>query len=134
MASKILILFCRPFFFLICSTSLWIFKRFPNLEFWLILEPCGCRNSTVKLRLWVKHKKVHPTWLTPLVLLIFNLPCQLLRVITFEWVISLRWNFWGNVISYISFIWKSFIRIRDWSCRNLRNFVPVDMEWPKKLN
>ena len=65
-----------------------------------------------------------------LVLPIFNLPCQLWVVITFERVISLCWNFQDNLISYIPFIWKSFIRIWDGSCFNLWNFGPFDMQWP----
>ena len=65
-----------------------------------------------------------------LVLPIFNLPCQLWVVITFERVISLCWNFQDNLISYILFIWKSFIKIWDESCLNLWNFGPSDMEWP----
>ena len=66
----------------------------------------------------------------PLVLLIFNLSCQLCDVITFEQVISLCLNFQDNLISYIPFIWKSFIRIWDGSCFNLWNFGPFDMQWP----
>ena len=74
---------------------------------------------------------MHPRCPTPLVLLIFNLPCQLWGVIPFEWVISLCWNFENNLISYTPFIWKSFIRIWDGPCSNLWNFAPFDLEWPE---
>ena len=60
--------------------------------------------------------KMHPSCLTPLVLLIFNLPCQIWGVITFEQFISLCWNFQDNLISYIPLIWKSIIKIWDESC------------------
>ena len=79
---------------------------------------------------------MHPSCLTlpptpppppPLVLLIFNLACISW---TFEWVISLCWNFQVNPTLYISFICKSFIRIWDESCPSLWNFCPIDMEWP----
>ena len=52
-------------------------------------------------------------------LLIFNLWCQLIGFIFFEWVISLCWNFQDNLISYIPFIWKSFIKIWNGSCAAL---------------
>ena len=52
----------------------------------------------------------------PLVLPIFNLPCQLWGIITFERVISLCWNFQENLLSYVPFISKSFIKIWDRSC------------------
>ena len=49
---------------------------------------------------------------------------------TFEQAISLCLNFQDNLISYIPFIWKSFIRIWDESCSNLWNFGPFDMQRP----
>ena len=63
---------------------------------------------------------------------IFNILWQLRGVITFEWIISLSWNFQDILISYIPFIWKRFIRIWDGLCPNLWNFVLFDMEWPNK--
>ena len=39
--------------------------------------------------------------------------------------ISLCWNFQDNLISYIPFIWKRFIKIWDWSCPA----VVVHMTW-----
>ena len=65
----------------------------------------------------------------PLVLSIFNLPCQLWRVIIFEFL-SVCAEIVHNLISYIPFIWESFIRIRNGSCPNLWKFDPFDMEWP----
>ena len=59
-------------------------------------------------------KYTQAAW-APLLLLIFNLPCQLWGVITFERVISLCWNSHDILISYIPFIWKSFIEIWDGS-------------------
>ena len=74
------------------------------------------------------QKCILPVW-PPLILPISNLPCQLWGAITFEQVISLCWNFQDNLISYIHFIWKSFIRILDGSYPNLWNFGPSDMQW-----
>ena len=86
--------------------------------------------------IWVKYKKVIEThkctqaaW-PPIVLPIFDLPCQLWGIITFEQVISLCWNFQEDLISHILFIWKSFIKIWDGSCLNLWNFGLSDIEWP----
>ena len=50
--------------------------------------------------------KIHPGCWSPLVLSIFNLPCEAWSVITFIQVISLCWNFQDNLILYIPFIWK----------------------------
>ena len=74
------------------------------------------------------QKCIQAAW-PPLVLLIFNLPCQLWGVITFEWFISLCWNFQDNLISYIPFIWKSFIKIWDGSCPAL-----VHLTWNDPLS
>ena len=67
--------------------------------------------------LWVKYKKVIETqkytqaaWPAQF-LSIFNILWQLRGVITFEQIISLCWDFQDIPISYILFIWKSFIRI-----------------------
>ena len=73
--------------------------------------------------------KMHPSSLVPLVLSIFNFSCQLWGVVTFERVISFCWNIYDNLISYIPFIWKRFVKIRDGSCPNLWKFGPFDMEW-----
>ena len=70
--------------------------------------------------LWVTYKKcywdskMHPSLLTPLVLSIFISPGQLWGVITLERVISLCWNFQGNLMSYIHFIWKKFHQNLRW--------------------
>ena len=42
---------------------------------------------------------MHPSCLTLLALSILDLPCQLWGIITFEWVISLCWDFPDNFIS-----------------------------------
>ena len=86
--------------------------------------------------LWVKCKKsywdskLHPSCLTPLVLSIFNLPCQFWGVIIFERVISLCWNFQDHHISYIPLIWKGFIKIWDGSCLNFEILVPLTWNNP----
>ena len=61
--------------------------------------------------------------LTPFVLLIFNLTCQLWADITFERVTILCWHFLKNLISDIPFIWNSFIKIWDGSCPALVHFT-----------
>ena len=71
------------------------------------------------------QKYTQAAW-SPFKLLIFNLPCQLWGGITFEQIISLCRNFQDNLILYIPFIWKSFIKIWDASS-------PLDMEWPYML-
>ena len=113
--------FCptRLMFILFIACHYVFSKNFGNL----ILESSGHKNSAANLRkLGFKYKKdywdskMHPSCLTPLVLSIFNLPCQLWGVITFEQVLSLCWNFQDNLISYIPFIQKSFSKLSDGSC------------------
>ena len=126
-ASKILILFHKTNFSLIYRVPLWIFK-------WKItkfsLDSSGHRKISNFITLgWVPKKsywdsKMPPSFLNDLVLLIFNFWCQLRGVITFQWVISLRWNFQDNLISNIPFIWKSFIKIWGGSCPSL-----VHLSW-----
>ena len=84
LASKILIFSTRPILFSFIAHHYGFSRNFNILN----LELSGHRNSTI-----------------------FNLPCQPWAVLTFEQVISLCWNFQDNLISYIPFIWNSFIRI-----------------------
>ena len=136
LASEVLILFYKTLFFSLIVCHYGFSKDFQILKFsWAYSAP-GTETVQQIPELWVKWKKsywdwkLHPSCLAPLVLSVFNLPCQLLGVITFEQVISLHWNFQDNLISYIPFIWKSFIKIWNGSCPDLWNFGPFDMEWP----
>ena len=74
----------------------------------------------------------------PLVLSIFLTyhACQLWGVITFEQVISLCRNFQDNLILYIPFIWKTFIKIWDWSRLALVHVTwndPFSDQWARNI-
>ena len=128
-----MILFYRTDFFLIYRGLSWIFKKSWNLVYLRVLraqKQCSkFQNFGLSTKKVIETKKCTLAAWPHLVLPIFNLPCQLWEAITFEWVNCLCWNFQDNLVSYIPFIWKSFIRIWDGSCPNLWNFGPSDMEW-----
>ena len=136
LASKILISFYKTNFFLNFSPPFWIFKKFQNLESLRVqnlefqnLRVCWVQKQCSKVQNFglstnmLLSLKMHPSCLTLLALSIFNLPCALWGIIIFEQVISLYWNFQGNFILYIPFIWKSFIRI--WVKSQPLKFWPI---------
>ena len=125
-ASKILISFYKTKFFLIYRVPLQILKKFVkkswNLAFlrvlWALKQCKKFQNFGLSTKKYW-DSKMHRSCLTPLVLLIFKLSGKLWGAITFELVISLCWNLQDNLMSYITFIWKSFIKIWDSSCSAL---------------
>ena len=112
-ASKILISFYKTNFVSFIVHHYGFSKKFKILKFNLSLQEIS--ELQVKYRKSFWDSKIPPSCLKPLVLLIFNLPCQLWGVITFEQIISLCWNFQNNLISHMPFIWKSFIKTWDGS-------------------
>ena len=86
-------------------------SKFQN--FWLctknVIETRKCTQAATPLFFWS----------------ISNFPWQLWGAITFEQVLILCWHFQNNLISYIPFIWKSFIQIwvGSWP-------VLVHLTWP----
>ena len=131
-----MILFYKTDFFPFIPCLYGFTKDFKIFKFSISQSPPVTETVQQISELWGQYKKIywnskmHPSCLTPLVLSIFNLPCQLWGATTFDWVISPCRNFQDNLISYIPFIWKSFIRFWDRSCPKLWNFGQFDMEWP----
>ena len=133
-ASKILISFYKTNFLSFIGCHYGFPKNFKITKFSLSQSPPGTEKVQQISELWIEYKKsywdskMQPSCLNHLVLLTFNLWCQLRGVITFEWVINLCWNFQDNIISYIPFMWKSFIKILDGSCPAL-----VHLTWNEPL-
>ena len=135
-ASKILISFYKTNFLSFIGCHYGFPKNFKITKFSLSQSPLGTEKVQQISELWIEYKKsywdskMQPSCLNHLVLLTFNLWCQLRGVITFEWVINLCWNFQDNLISYIPFISHiyHYIKIWDGSCPAL-----VHLTWKNHI-
>ena len=92
-----------------------VFEKFENHDIWLTLKAqkkCSkFQNFGLSTKKVIETQKCTQAAWPAQFLSIFNILWQLRGVITFERIISLCWDFQDIPMSYILFIWKSFIRI-----------------------